>query len=140
MLLVARSKIERAGLRNCVVRQADMYKLPVPSDSVDLVTLHQVLHFAERPADVVAEAARVMAPGGRAIVVDFAAHGLASLREEHAHRWLGFEDEEIAGWLAAAGLQPEAPVTLPAEPLTVKIWQARRPPESKTAAAGRAAA
>jgi ubiquinone/menaquinone biosynthesis C-methylase UbiE/DNA-binding transcriptional ArsR family regulator len=135
MLLVARSKIERAGLRNCIVRQADMYKLPVASDSVDLVTLHQVLHFAERPAEVIAEAARVMTAGARLIAVDFAAHGLASLREEHAHRWLGFDDEEIAGWLGAAALQAEPPLTLPGDPLTVKIWQARRP-----AQAGRAAA
>ncbi|MBX6322442.1 MAG: metalloregulator ArsR/SmtB family transcription factor, partial [Rhodospirillaceae bacterium] len=126
MLLVARSKIERAGLRNCIVRQADMYKLPLPGGSVDLVTIHQVLHFAERPAAVLAEAARVMAPGGRLVVVDFAGHNLAALREEHAHRWLGFDDAEIDGWLAAAGLDAAPPVALPGRPLTVKIWQARR--------------
>lgn len=140
MLLVARSKIERAGLRNCIVRQADMYKLPVPSGSVDLVTLHQVLHFAERPAEAIREAARAMAPGGRLIAVDFAAHGLASLRTEHAHRWLGFEDSEIAEWLANAGLEAAAPITLPGDPLTVKIWQAHRPAEIQSAGAGRAAA
>ena len=127
MLLVARSKIERAGLRNCIVRQADMYKLPVASDSIDLVTIHQVLHFAERPAEVLAEAARVMAPGGRLVAVDFARHGLASLRDDHAHRWLGFDDDDVAGWLEAAGLAPDAPIALPGRPLTVKIWQAQRP-------------
>jgi ArsR family transcriptional regulator len=126
MLLVARSKIERAGLRNCIVRQADMYKLPVPSGSVDLVTIHQVLHFAERPAEVLAEAGRVLAPGGRMILVDFAAHGVASLRDEHAHRWLGFDDTEVAGWLEAAGLTPAQPIPLPGRPLTVKIWQGER--------------
>jgi ArsR family transcriptional regulator len=126
MLLVARSKIERAGLRNCIVRQGDMYKLPVATGTVDLVTLHQVLHFAERPGEALAEAARIMAPGGQIIVVDFASHGLAALREEHAHRWLGFDDAEVIGWLGAAGLQPLAPVALPGSPLTVKIWQARR--------------
>jgi ubiquinone/menaquinone biosynthesis C-methylase UbiE len=126
MLLVARSKIERAGLRNCIVRQADMYKLPVPGQSMDLVTIHQVLHFAEHPAEVLAEAGRVMAPGARLILVDFARHGLASLRDDHAHRWLGFDDAEVAGWLDAAGLTPEAPIALPGRPLTVKIWQARR--------------
>jgi ArsR family transcriptional regulator len=127
MLLVARSKIERAGLRNCTVRQADMYKLSVPSGSVDLVTIHQVLHFAERPADVIAEAARVMSPDGRLVVVDFASHGLAALREEHAHRWLGFDDADVVEWLEAAGLDPAEPIALPGSPLTVKIWQARRP-------------
>ncbi len=134
MLLVARSRIERAGLRNCIVRQADMYKLPVPGGSIDLVTIHQVLHFAERPAAVLAEAARVMAPGARLILVDFASHNLAALRDEHAHRWLGFDDAEVTGWLADAGLEPAPPLALPGSPLTVKIWQARQ------AEAGRAAA
>jgi len=127
MLAVARTSLEAAGLRHCHVRQADMYQLPLGDDSFDLVTIHQVLHFAERPGAVVAEAARVLRPGGRLIVVDFAPHTLEELRDEHSHRRLGFTDAEVQGWCRAAGLQPAEPRRLPGAPLTVVLWQALRP-------------
>ncbi|GGF17133.1 ArsR family transcriptional regulator [Aliidongia dinghuensis] len=134
MLAVARVNLERAMLRNCTVRHGDMYALPFTVPSFDLVILHQVLHFAERPAEAVAEAARVLRPGGRLFIVDFAPHQLETLREEHAHRRLGFADAEVREWSAKAGLMPLAPVHLPGEPLTVAIWPAERP----AAAVGRA--
>ena len=134
MLLVARSKLETARLRHCSVRQGDMYQLPLSSASFDLVTLHQVLHYAERPSDVLAEAARVLRPGGRLLLVDFAAHSEDSLRESHAHHWLGFDDVEIAGWLASAGLVPSEPVRLQGDPLTVCLWAADRPANESAAA------
>lgn len=127
MLAVARANLERAGLRHCHVRQADMYQLPLPAAQFDLVTIHQVLHFAERPAAVVAEAARVLRPGGRLAIVDFAPHELESLRDEHSHRRLGFADSEVRGWFRAAGLKPERTRNLPGNPLTVSIWLAGRP-------------
>ncbi|EWY39400.1 ArsR family transcriptional regulator [Skermanella stibiiresistens SB22] len=126
MLAVARSNLERAGLRNCQVRQSDMYQLPLPSSSFDAVIVHQVLHYAEEPADVLAEAARVLRPGGRLVIVDFARHDLESLRIEHAHRRLGFGDDEVTGWLHAAGMTPEPVVHLPGDPLTVNLWPAKR--------------
>lgn len=127
MLAVARANLERAGLRHCHVRHGDMYQLPLPSGSFDVVLVHQVLHYAEDPALALAEAARVLKPGGRLLVVDFAPHNLEYLRTEHAHRRLGFAEAEVAAWCRAAGLTVERAVHLAGSPLTVTIWPAMRP-------------
>lgn len=131
MLMVARAKIEQAALRNCTVKQGDMYQLPVQGGSFDAVTLHQVLHFAETPTEVLAEAARALRPGGKLILVDFQAHELDYLRDQHSHRWLGFKDEDIKAWCADAGLISSQQVELPGDPLTVAIWTAERPSEDQ---------
>lgn len=125
MLAVARANLERWGLRNCVVRQADMYNLPFPPASFDIATIHQVLHFADRPADVVAETARVLKPGGQMLIVDFAPHDLEYLREEHAHRRLGFSDAQVRDWCQGARLDLRETTRLEGAPLTVCIWRAR---------------
>lgn len=127
MLAVARARLEQAGLRNCQVRQADMYQVPLPDASFDLVVIHQVLHYAEDPAEVLAEAARLLRPGGRLLVADFALHALESLRTDHAHRRLGFTDEEVTGWCRAGGLDCGPVIHLPGDPLTVTVWPATRP-------------
>jgi ArsR family transcriptional regulator len=127
MLAVARANLERAGLENCSVRLGDIYGLNVEDGEFDLVTLHHVLHFTDDPARAITEAARVLAPGGRAVVVDFAPHQVEHLRIDHAHRRLGFSDAEITAWCRAAGLELTPPVALPGDPLTVKIWLARCP-------------
>ena len=126
MLSVARVNLDSAGLRNCQVRLGDMYQLPVASESFDSVTIHQVLHYADAPAEVIAEAARALRPGGRLIVADFMPHHEEALREEHAHRRLGFSDAEISGWLRRAQLIPEEAVYLQGDPLTVGLWPGRR--------------
>jgi ArsR family transcriptional regulator len=126
MLSVARVNLERAGLDNGAVRLGDMYRLALPDASFDAVVIHQVLHYADRPAAAIAEAARVLRPNGILVLVDFAPHALEYLREEHAHRRLGFADAEIAEWCRNAGLDPAPPRRLPGEPLTVVIWAARR--------------
>jgi ubiquinone/menaquinone biosynthesis C-methylase UbiE/DNA-binding transcriptional ArsR family regulator len=132
MLAIARFKLAEAGLRNCHVRQGDMYDLPWPAQSFDAVTIHHVLHFAERPAAVIGEAARVLRPGGRLAIVDFAPHSLESLRSEHSHRRLGFADREVSDWLAEAGLKPGKVRHLSSKALTVSIWVAQRPaPEGR---------
>lgn len=127
MLAVARTNLARAGLAGVEIRQADMYALPFASMSVDVVSIHQVLHYAEDPAAVLREAARVLAPGGTALIVDFAPHDLVELRREHAHVHLGFADNQVAGWLAAAGLEAAQPLHLPGKRLMVGIWRASKP-------------
>ena len=127
MLAVARHNLDKDGLRHCQVRHADMYQLPFAQERFDAVTLHMVLHYSERPAHVLAEAARVLKPGGRVVVVDFAPHGMTALLDQHAHRWPGFEDSDIRRWFRAASLSPEEPVLLDGDPLTVAIWAAGRP-------------
>jgi ArsR family transcriptional regulator len=127
MLAMARVNLERAGLGNGIVRLGDMYQLPLADSCFDAVVVHQVLHYADRPAAAIAEAARVLRPGGVLVLVDFAPHTLEFLREEHAHRRLGFADAEIGEWCRAAGLEPLRPRHLPGAKLTVVVWVARRP-------------
>ncbi|CCG41288.1 ArsR/SmtB family transcription factor [Magnetospirillum molischianum] len=124
MLAVARANLDRAALSHCMVRQGDITQLPLPDLSADAVTIHQVLHYAAEPARVVAEAARILAPGGLMVIVDFAPHELEVLRDQHAHRRLGFSDSEVAGWLAAANLEPGLITHLPGQSLTVTVWTA----------------
>ncbi len=104
MLLLARARLERLGLKHCSVRQGDIYDLSVARDSFDVIIIHQVLHYLDDGARAIKEAARVLAPSGRLLVIDFAPHDLEFLREEHAHRRLGFAPETVSQWLAAAGL------------------------------------
>ena len=130
MLAVARANLERAGIRNASVRQGDMMQLPFGAAAFDVVSVHQFLHFADRPDRAITEAARVLKPGGRLVVVDFAPHTLEELRTEHAHRRLGFAEEEVAAWFAKAHLIQQAPQRLAGDPLTVTIWCAVKAKEA----------
>jgi ubiquinone/menaquinone biosynthesis C-methylase UbiE/DNA-binding transcriptional ArsR family regulator len=130
MLALARERLDRAGLKHCSVRHGDIYDLPLPADSFDAVIIHQVLHFLDDSARAIREAARMLRPGGRLLVVDFAPHDLEFLREQHAHRRLGFTAETVAQWLQAAGLELAGQQTLPPGPdgkIAVSLWLARDP-------------
>jgi ArsR family transcriptional regulator len=122
MLRLARVKLEAAGIHSSL-RQGDMYALPLADQTADCVIIHQVLHYAHSPAAAIAEAARVLAPEGTLLIVDFAAHEREELRERDAHIRLGFEDEVMAGWFAAANLQVDQVEHLKGGELTVTLWR-----------------
>lgn len=135
MLRLARAKLADAGLPQAELRQGDMYALPLGDGSADCVILHQVLHFAQHPAAAIAESARVLAPGGRLLIIDFASHDLEELRSRDAHARLGFGDDQILGWYQAAGLGLERVEALIGDALTVKLWLGVRGQRSQLKAA-----
>ncbi|AWN45215.1 ArsR family transcriptional regulator [Methylobacterium terrae] len=129
MLSVARANLERQGLTRVDLRQGDIHAPPFGRASFDLVLIHQVLHYLDDPARALREAARLVAPGGRLLVVDFAPHSLEFLRADEAHRRLGFAPEQVAGWLSEAGLTDVrlrhlAPSGGAEHQLTVTLWLA----------------
>jgi ubiquinone/menaquinone biosynthesis C-methylase UbiE/DNA-binding transcriptional ArsR family regulator len=131
MLAYARMKLERAGLSQAQVRHGDLYNVPLPDEAADAVVLHQVLHFLDDPASAVAEAARVLAPGGKLLVVDFAPHELEFLREQSAHRRLGFGRDQLGRMLEGAGLKLErfrelSPGAAEGK-LIVSLWLGQKP-------------
>jgi len=129
MLNIARNHVWQAGLKVCELRHGDIFGTRLPDGDADLVVVHQVLHYLTDPAAAVKEAARITAPGGKLIIVDFAPHKLEFLREQHAHRRLGFSDAEIRRWLGEGAFADLRVETLPPAReggLTVKIWTAER--------------
>jgi ubiquinone/menaquinone biosynthesis C-methylase UbiE len=140
MLAIARDRLLRENLSHAQVRLADTYRLPFAAGAFDAVLFHQVLHYLDDPGSAVAEAARVMRPGARLVIADFAPHDLEFLRDDYAHRRLGFSDREVFGWFAAAGLIPADTITIApshtaAEKLTVKVWLATARRQTKTSEA-----
>jgi ubiquinone/menaquinone biosynthesis C-methylase UbiE len=134
MLRLARVKLEAAGIHSSL-RQGDMYALPLADEAADNIIIHQVLHYAHSPAAAIAEAARVLAPGGTLLVIDFAAHNREELRERDAHIRLGFEDEVMAGWFASAGLTVDQVQHLKGGELTVTLWRGTRAAQPQRRAA-----
>jgi ArsR family transcriptional regulator len=128
MLNIARNHVSEAGLKVCELRHGDIFGTRLPDADADLVVVHQVLHYLTDPAAAVKEAARITAPGGKLIIVDFAPHKLEFLREQHQHRRLGFSDAEIRRWLGEGAFDIRVETLPPARDagLTVKIWTAER--------------
>jgi ubiquinone/menaquinone biosynthesis C-methylase UbiE len=126
MLRLARAKLSERGLANAELRQADLYALPLADGGADTAIIHHVLHFAQQPGAAIGEAARVLGPGGRLLIADFAPHEREELRMRDAHTRLGFSDEQVLGWFEAHGLAPVKVETLEGGELTVKLWLGRR--------------
>jgi len=131
MLSVARANLERAGVAdaatNWELRQGDVHSPPLDAASFDLVVIHQVLHYLDDPSRAIAESARLVAAGGRLLVVDFAPHRHDFLRAA-AHRRLGFTHEQLVDWFDHSGF--DCPTIVDVEPpagqdgLTVTVWLA----------------
>lgn len=112
MLSVARANLDRTGITKASVRHADILNLPFEAQDFDLVTIHQVLHFFDQPEIAIGEAARMLRPGGRLVIIDLAPHTLEYLRDDHAHVRLGFSHQSMTDWLRKAGLDIEQVVDL----------------------------
>ncbi|MDQ6612783.1 MAG: metalloregulator ArsR/SmtB family transcription factor [Gemmatimonadota bacterium] len=127
MLRIARESLEQSVLPHVQARYGDMYCLASPSQAHDLVLIHQVLHYADDPLAVIAEAARVLQTGGQLLIVDFAPHELEELRDSHQHRRLGFADQEVLAWTSQCGLEGRVVSRLPGQALTVVLWLCSNP-------------
>lgn len=130
MLALARERLQAQGLRHCLVRLADMEHLPADARGFDVAIFHQVLHYSQRPAAAVREAARALGPGGRVVIVDYLPHALEELRAEHNHARLGFATAEVAQWFADAGLELGAVREVPGRSLTIGIWAGHKHQET----------
>jgi ArsR family transcriptional regulator len=103
MLDEARRRLASGGVSEVELRLGEMAHLPLPDASVDCVVANMVLHHAADPTQVLLEVRRVLMPGGVLCIADLARHERESAREQLADQWLGFEEEELAGWLDHAG-------------------------------------
>ncbi|WOE75786.1 ArsR/SmtB family transcription factor [Alterisphingorhabdus coralli] len=127
MLRLARAKLEPLGPDRVDLLLGDFYSLPVDEARFDSVIMHQALHYADNPGEVIAQIGRALAPGGTVAIIDFAPHALEELRSRDAHARLGFADTQIRDFMAAAGITLSESSTLKGDPLTIKIWVGKAP-------------
>jgi ArsR family transcriptional regulator len=130
MLAVARSNLDKSGITNASVRHGDIFNLPLEGQDFDLIVIHQVLHFLDEPDRAIAEAARLLRPGGRLVIIDLAPHSFDYLREDHAHVRLGFSHQTLEDWLKKSDLELLKAVDLRSgktgsQSLDVTIWIAK---------------
>lgn len=116
MLDTARSRL--ASFANARVEAGALEALPLDDESVDAAVLTLVLHHVSEPAAVLAEAARVLKPGGRLVVIDMLPHDREEYRQQMGHVWLGFSEAQLARHTSAAGLAAARFAPLAPEPRT----------------------
>lgn len=126
MLAIARSHLEQNDIDHMHVRQGDMYDLALSDHSIDLVIFHQVLHFADDPLAAINETARILRNDGCVIIVDFLPHKIEKLREEYAHRRLGFSNSEVSEWCVATDLKITKTEVMKGRELDIGIWIAHK--------------
>jgi ArsR family transcriptional regulator len=124
VLARARALASRRRVHNVLWRRGELERLPIRDGSVDVALLSQALHHADSPAKALSEAARIVVPGGRVLLLDLREHGQAWVRERLGDRWLGFTNHQLASLLTGAGLR-DVKVTVGArragDPFTVLV-------------------
>jgi ArsR family transcriptional regulator len=105
MIEVARDQALRAGILNVEYRLGDMEDLPIDSSTTDLAFFSQSLHHALHPARALAEAHRILRPGGRIVILDLVRHRFEEARELYADEWLGFSESDLESMLHQSGFQ-----------------------------------
>ncbi len=126
MLAIARSHLEKQDIAHMQVRQGDMYDLALKDECMDLVIFHQVLHFADDALAAIKETARILRKGGRVLIVDFMPHDMEKLREDYAHRRLGFSIDEVNDWCMVSGLSILSNEIMRGSELDIAIWTASK--------------
>ncbi|WP_163997754.1 ArsR/SmtB family transcription factor [Pyxidicoccus caerfyrddinensis] len=110
------AKARLGGVANVELHRGDLHALPVDDGTLDVAMLHLVLHHVAEPPAVLAEAARALVPGGRILLIDMQRHERREYQQQMGHVWLGFEPEQLTGWLTDAGFTDVRIHPLPADP------------------------
>ena len=134
MLKVARHKLAGQAHSHLSIELGSVEDTGLEDGCADLVTLHQVLHYLDEPGAVLAEAARILAPGGRLLVADFAAHDRDAFRDAFAHRRLGFAPDELTALLSRHGFADTivSRIGIEADAPDILVWSAARTGSSQT--------
>jgi SAM-dependent methyltransferase len=134
----ARALAARRRVRNVIWKRGELERLPLRDASVDVALLSQALHHAADPARALTEAARILRPGGRLLVLDLRRHEETWVRERFGDRWLGFDDEELAGLLKGSGfadVRVKVGARLTGDPFTVLVASGTRPAAGRSTGA-----
>ena len=118
MIEVGREQAQRHGVKNIDYRLGDMEEIPITDGEVDLVFFSQSLHHALHPERALAEAARILVPGGRVVILDLAKHRFEEAREVYADEWLGFSESDLETMLQNAGFSQVEATVVDKEPET----------------------